>query len=132
MGEIEGNKVDKSNPCILLTNIEQQNHLDSRSQNPTSRRTTERLFGRLGIEKIWQKLSREIDFQNALGAHNAAGTEQRARLKLEEMLRRRNDVVHRGKTYYTPSESEVRDCIAFLKALIKNIAEVMEKQIEAI
>jgi RiboL-PSP-HEPN len=95
-------------------------------------REIETCFERIGIEKIWQKLSREVDFQSVLGARDAEGTEQRARRKLEDLLRRRNHMVHRGKSYYTPSESEVRDCIIFLKSLIRNLAEVMEKQISAI
>lgn len=91
----------------------------------------EGFFKRIGIEKIWQKLSHEPSLQSALGTINDMGTEQRSRLKLEEILQRRNDIIHRGKTYYTPSETEARECAVFFKYLITNIAEVMEKQIVA-
>ena len=77
-------------------------------------------------------MSREVDFQSALGARDAIGTEQRAKRKLDELLKRRNDVVHRGKSYYTPSESEIRESIVFFKSLIINLAEIMEKHIAAI
>jgi hypothetical protein len=92
----------------------------------------ESYFKRIGIEKIWQKLSRESNIQDALGTRNDMATEQRAKSKLNELLQRRNDIIHRGKTYYTPSESEVRDCATFFKILIINLAEVMESQIAAI
>src|SRR6266852_1986891 len=86
-------------------------------------------FKRIGIEKIWQKLSRESNMQDAFGTSKEIATEQHAKSKLDELLQRRNDIIHRGKTYYTPSESEVRDCATFFKLLITNLAEVMESHV---
>jgi len=87
---------------------------------------------RLGIIKIWQKLGREAGFQTAMRTKNPATVEQAAKGKLSTFLQRRNDTIHRGKSYYTPSESEVRNSIRFLKSFIENLAAVMEKQCSAL
>jgi len=49
-------------------------------------------FKRLGIDKIWQKLSREVCMQHELGTRNHMTTEQRAKSKLSELIQRRNDI----------------------------------------
>jgi hypothetical protein len=87
---------------------------------------------RIGIEKIWQKLSRENGLQTALGTTVPATAEQVARRKLSALLHRRNDIIHRGKTYYAPSETEVRECALFFKALVANLSEIMEKHCAAL
>jgi hypothetical protein len=87
---------------------------------------------RLGIPKIWQKLARETELQTAVRTKNLATVEQLAKARLSNLLQRRNDTIHRGKSYYTPSESEVRDCIQFLKPLVMSLAEVLEKQFLAL
>jgi pyrroloquinoline quinone (PQQ) biosynthesis protein C len=87
---------------------------------------------RLGIEKIWKKLSRESQLQSALGTSNESMAEQLARKRLNELLERRNDIIHRGRSYYTASQSEVRQYVTFAKNLVEVLAEVMEKQLTAI
>lgn len=90
------------------------------------------LCKRLGILKVWQKLAREEALQAALGITNPETVEQVSRVQLSTLLHRRNDTIHRGKSYYTPSESEVRDCIHFLKPLVSSLADVMHRQCEAL
>jgi hypothetical protein len=87
---------------------------------------------RIGIDKVWQKLSRENALQVALGTTVPATVEQIARRRLSELLDRRNDIIHRGKTYYAPSETEVRECALFFKALVMNLSEIMENQCAAL
>lgn len=92
----------------------------------------ERCLLNLGIEKVWQKISREPDMQRSLGTGNANHTEQVAKEKLRLFLQRRNDIVHRGKSYYTPSQSEVIELTSFLKVLVTNLAAVMKHQFAAV
>ncbi len=87
---------------------------------------------RLGITKIWQKLSRNAVLQSALRTTNPSTVEQIARSRLENHLQRRNDTIHRGKSYYSPAESEVRDCVSFLKLLTSSLAQIMEQQWNAL
>lgn len=87
---------------------------------------------RLGIEKIWKKLSREPGLQTAVGTTNESLAEKLAKRRVTEFLQRRNDIIHRGKSYYTASESEVQRHVTFMKTLINVLADVMEKQLAAI
>ena len=87
---------------------------------------------RLGIRKVWQKLARDAPFQSAIGTTVSERAEQIARMKLEDLLTKRNNVIHRGRTYYSPSESEVRESVEFLKALIGSTGEIMEACLTAL
>jgi hypothetical protein len=87
---------------------------------------------RLGIPKIWQKLSRNGRLQVALGCNVPATAEMLARKKLEGLLSRRNDIVHRGKLYYTASDSEVRAAASYCTDLTQAVAEMLVEQLAAI
>lgn len=87
---------------------------------------------RLGINKIWQKLSRNTSFQASIGTTIPATAEQVARMKLRDLLSKRNNIIHRGRSYYNPSESEIRECVEFYRALISSLAEIMENTIVAL
>jgi hypothetical protein len=87
---------------------------------------------RLGIPKIWQKLSRDSRFQSDLGAPGPATAEALARSKLEGLLNRRNDIVHRGRSYYTAGDSEVRGAAAYCVALTLALAHALDDQLGAI
>ena len=92
----------------------------------------ENCLKRIAIEKIWQKVSRDSAFQLAMGTTNPEIAEQVVRLKLKDALTKRNNIIHRGRLYYTPSESEVRECVEFFRALIMTFAEVMEKSLASL
>lgn len=87
---------------------------------------------RIGIPKIWQKLSREKQFKIDLGTSTEAVAEQQGRLKIDNILHRRNDIIYRGKTYYAPSESEIRDCSGFLKTFTTNLAVIMTNHLASL
>jgi hypothetical protein len=80
---------------------------------------------RLGLPKVWQKLSREKALQTAVGTSDLATAERALKDKLEKIIQRRNDIIHRGRSYFAPSDSEVRDCSNFLKALVSGLSSVM-------
>jgi hypothetical protein len=87
---------------------------------------------RLGIDKIWQKLSREDDLTTYFGTQNSQLVEKLAREKLKEIMNRRNEIIHRGKEYYTPGESEIKECANFFKVLILSFANMLEKHLNAL
>lgn len=92
----------------------------------------ENCLRRIAIEKIWQKASRDSSFQLAMGTTNPEKAEQVGRLKLTDALSKRNHIIHRGRMYYTPSDSEVRDCVGFMRILILTLAGVMERSLAAL
>lgn len=85
----------------------------------------EEQFDHIGVKDIWQKLSRQPDLRTFLGTHSEASTMQYGKIRLSEMMDRRNDIIHRGASYYTPGESEVTQCALYFKALISSLASVM-------
>lgn len=92
----------------------------------------EECFNRIAIEKIWQKLSRESAVQTQVGTNTRALAEDLAKRKLGGLMDRRNDIIHRGKSYYTSSLSEVRDSVTYLNTLVTSLAEIMERSLAGI
>jgi hypothetical protein len=89
-------------------------------------------FNRIAINKIWQKLSREGDLQTNLGTSNRSTTEEIAKIRLQTVIDRRNSIIHRGKTSYTSSRSEVLDSVDYLNQLVKCLAAIMERNLAAL
>ncbi len=87
---------------------------------------------RLGIDKVWQKLSRENNLISHLGTQNSQLIEKLGRERLKEIMNRRNEIIHRGKDYYTPGESEIKECANFFKVLILSFANMLEKHLNAL
>lgn len=87
---------------------------------------------RLGLEKLWSKLARDAQLQAFLGSTTEALVEKLAWDRLDEAMKRRNSIIHRGRTYYTTSETEVRECSRYFAVLIAALAEVLENHLAAI
>jgi hypothetical protein len=86
----------------------------------------ERLLSeRLGLSKIWQKLSRHPGLVAWSGAAHPSTVENLCRQELDSCMARRNAIVHRGRSYFTPGASEVVECAEFLTVLIEGIAETL-------
>jgi hypothetical protein len=105
------------------------------SDNPRNFRADyleEILTCRIGIEKIWQKVSRETDMHVIIGSTDPSTAERVAREKLNIALQRRNDLVHRGRSYYSPSASEVKECVSFLNVLVATLGNIMIRHLAAI
>lgn len=92
------------------------------------------LAERIGLLKVWQKLARDAIFVGHLGVplSNPQMAENVARAKLETIMERRNHIIHRGKTYYTASETETKDCATYSKAFIRALAVIMETHLAAL
>lgn len=92
----------------------------------------ETLSIRIGLSKIWQKLSRDVTLQAFVGTTELSTIERQIRDRLDKIMRRRNDIIHRGRSYYTPSESEVRGSASFLKLLVHGLASVIKHYLDGI
>jgi len=83
------------------------------------------LTERLGLKKIWQKLARRPKLISWSGASHPDTVENLARRTLDTCIGRRNAIIHRGRSYYTPGPSEVIECARYLAILIECTGEVM-------
>jgi hypothetical protein len=83
------------------------------------------LAERLGLKKIWQKLARRPKLVSWSGASHPDTVENLARRTLDTCIGRRNAIIHRGRSYYTPGPSEVIECAKFFAILIECTGEVM-------
>lgn len=82
---------------------------------------------RLGIDNVWGRLAREPELSSYISALHPDTTIRIARQRLNGIMQRRNDIIHRGRSYYTPGYTEVTECASFLKALVKSLANVLIK-----
>lgn len=92
----------------------------------------ETLSRRLGLTKIWQKLSRDRNLQTMIGTTELSTMERQLRDRLAKIMQRRNDIIHRGRSYFTPSDTEVRDAACFLKALVSSLGSHMQQYLDGI
>lgn len=83
------------------------------------------VVGRIGLKGLWTKLSQQPQLQAYHGTTNAGDVDRLARGKLKKLMNDRNNIIHRGRTTYSPSESDVRDCVKFFDALVTSLAHVM-------
>ncbi len=86
---------------------------------------------RLGIKSVWQKLGRQKALSDHLHTPNNPTTEQVARQRLNGAIQQRNNIIHRGKAFYHPGESEIQETARFFRVLIGSLAEVMVKNLAA-
>jgi len=87
----------------------------------------EQISKRLGLSKVWQKLSRQPSLTTFFKATRSETVENLSRKRLEDCMLRRNQIIHRGRTYYTAGETEVIDCAKFLCAFTESLANVLVK-----
>lgn len=90
------------------------------------------LSKRMGLSKVWQKISRQSGIQSFVGTGELSTVERQSKDRLEKLMQRRNDVIHRGRSYFAPSDTEVRDASKFLSVLIDSLAQVMKSHLDSI
>ncbi len=87
---------------------------------------------RLGLDKVWHKAAYEKTLSEYLGSPHHDTTERVAKERLTSAMQRRNDIIHRGRAYYTPGQSEVKECALFFAALISALAAVLSKHLDTL
>ncbi len=90
------------------------------------------LSKRLGLLKIWQKLSRDTTLQGIIGTTVLATVERQLKEKLGKIMQKRNDIIHRGRNYCTSSDSEVREAAKILKGIVDALAKLMEQYLDSL
>ena len=83
-------------------------------------------LARVGLKNIWLQLARQNPLKMTLGTTADGMTEHASKERLKSLMDKRNQIMHRGKTFSVPSESEVRECAEFFKALMQSMANVLE------
>jgi predicted transcriptional regulator len=87
---------------------------------------------RLGINNIWQKLSRNANIQQYLGSTVKRIVERLLQSTLDGFIERRNQIIHRGRNYYTASETDVKNCSEFFSVLVQGLADFLSNCVRTI
>lgn len=81
---------------------------------------------RLGLNKVWEQLSKENSLQSHFNSNSEVDTEKFSRERLDRIMDKRNTIIHRGKGFAAPSYSEVKECVDFFTALVLDLGSVLE------
>ncbi len=90
------------------------------------------LARRLGIDKIWQRLSHRPEMESYFGTNNHEMLERLSRSRLDDLIQRRNGIIHRGRATYAISQTELVEASTFLRVLITSLAEIMTAVLAAL
>ncbi len=119
--------------CLRTKNYVLIGEVFSDNQNNFWPDTVDDTFSkRIGLTKIWQKLSRDKSLQTLIGTTELSTVERQLRDRLAKIMQRRNDIIHRGRSYFTPSDTEVRDAACYLKVLVSSLGLHMKKYLDGI
>lgn len=84
---------------------------------------------RLGMKDMWKHIASNAKIMSFFGSSTIPTTQQLVTNKLNTAMERRNAIIHRGKHYYTASNSEVQDTAKFYSILIDCFAEFLNNQL---
>lgn len=90
------------------------------------------LNSRIGLNDIWGKVSRLPEMLEYIGSENNETVHRVLTERLDKIIKRRNDIIHRGREYYTAGETEVIEAASLFREIIKAIAGRMRAQLDAI
>lgn len=88
--------------------------------------------GKLGVSKVWELLGQQASLQAHFGIASAGDTERFARERLERIMDKRNTIIHRGRGFAAPSDTETRECASFFVALMEALAQVLVDYVAAL
>lgn len=87
---------------------------------------------RVGVGAFWTKAGAEPKLAANLGTASAGMTSRAAMARLDSIMNRRNQIIHRGKGAGVPGESEVREAATFFTALIWCGANVLVNHLNSL
>lgn len=87
--------------------------------------TLERSLANIGVRDWWDTLGLDSALAKALGTKGARATGNRARDKLDELWRWRNNLAHGGDEEVALSETQLRECIALIRTLSVSLDRVV-------
>lgn len=82
-------------------------------------------LGKLGVSRVWELLGQQACLQAHFRTISAPDAERFARQRLERIMDTRNTIIHRGRGFVPPSDSEAMECATFFVALSEALARVL-------
>jgi len=92
----------------------------------------EMVSNRIGISNIWMRVAALESAKRFVGSNNEDTVHRILKEKLDKAIKRRNDIIHRGREYYTAGETEVADTALLFKFLIECLADRFQAQLDAL
>jgi hypothetical protein len=83
------------------------------------------VMGRLGVPHFSAAMGNDVALSALLGTTVGGPTENVAAMRLNNAMKRRNQVIHRGRSTYNPSESDGKQCAEFFVALVDALASIL-------
>ncbi len=123
VGTLHGCVVARSVPLSLVVEAFSSNERNFKPQIVSEHAK------RLGVKNVWKLIAVQPGISAHFGTASAADTEKFARERLERIMDMRNAIIHRGRGFVAPSDTEVRECANFFKALIQALAVVLDNYI---
>lgn len=97
--------------------------LISMTDNNMRADTLDEVLRRLGVEKVWDELGKQVDIKLYFGGITGDGQcKEAARRRLNDLIGERNDVAHPTGGTNFPSAEEVLDHVRFLLLLARGIS----------
>lgn len=90
------------------------------------------VMDRLGVANFLDRIGIHTGMAAHFGAQVGPRTANLVVSRLDEMMRRRNNIVHRGRTTHSPSATDVKECAAFLAALVISVSDVLSAHLVAL
>ena len=94
--------------------------------NCTSQRVSEMLSSAGATNNVWDGAGRHPGLRNHFGGSGVRETSKLARQKLDNYIRVRNGIVHRGELYRSVVDNELRETIVFFGSLCNAISVHLE------
>lgn len=86
--------------------------------------TLEKALENVGVRDWWDRIGSDENFANMLGTTGARATGKRARERLRELWRWRNQLAHGGHDEIALSELQLRECIDFVRVFTARLDTV--------
>lgn len=94
-----------------------------------SPRAIEKALTNLDIDNWWDAIGGTPKLQKLLGTKGARDTGKAAGKRLDEICKSRNQIAHAGDGDITVSESDLREAIAFVRALAEALSGVLDARL---
>lgn len=89
-------------------------------------------LGKLGVSKVWELLGLQPCLKAHFGTTSATDAARFARERLERIMDTRNTIIHRGRGFVAPSDSETKECATYFVALSEALARVLVDYVASI
>ena len=89
-------------------------------------------FKKLGVTKLWNLLGQDPSVQNHFETTSAADAERFAMERLERIMDKRNNIIHRNSSFTAPSDVEAKESATFFTAVIEGLCRTMTAHVASL